>query len=243
MKLAFVAAAWLGGVLIGPETRTTLVPVLLLLCGSVSMGLALHLSRLPVFPAVLALLLVLGIWRADSVSDPGPLPAHQGTEVTLEGRISGDPEFAGSRVKFTLDLSTADSGSGPVPAENRVLVYAVPPDELVARRSPPYFDYGDLVSATGALRRPEPFGGFDYPAYLANQGITGIVSANTATVTGETGGWREWPYAVRGRLSESIQDTMPYPQSALGQALLLGLPGDLPPEMVRDFRHRWCARR
>lgn len=37
-------------------------------------------------------------------------------------------------------------------------------------------------------------------------------------------------------MSESIEDTIPYPQSALGQALLLGRRGNLPPEMVQDFR-------
>ena len=156
--------------------------------------------------------------------------------MRLEGRISGDPEFSGRRVEFTLDLSAADLGFGSVPAENKVLVYADPPDDLVARRSPPYFDYGDQVSVTGTLRRPEPFGGFDYPAYLARQGITGIMSADSATVTEEKGGWREWPYALRGRLSESIEASIPYPQSALGQALLLGRRGDLPPEMVQKFR-------
>ena len=237
-----MAAAWLGGVLIGLETRTPPAPLFLLLGGSVSMGLALYLRRLPVFPAVLGVLLILGVWRADSVSDPLPLPASQGlttqgaAKVVLEGRISGDPEFSGKRVEFTLDLSAIDFGAGVVAAENRVLVYADPPDDLVARRDPPYFDYGDLVTIAGTLRRPEPFGGFDYPAYLASQGITGIVSADSSAVTGETGGWREWPYSVRGRLSESIEDTIPYPQSALGQALLLGLRGGLPPEMVQDFR-------
>jgi len=114
--------------------------------------------------------------------------------------------------------------------------YARPSDDLVARRSPPYFDYGDLVTVSGTLRRPEPFGGFDYPAYLAAQGIAGIMSADSAEVAGESAGWRKWPYSLRGRLSESIEDTIPYPQSALGQALLLGLRGDLPPEMVQDFR-------
>ena len=114
--------------------------------------------------------------------------------------------------------------------------YARPSDDLVARRSPPYFDYGDLVTVSGTLRRPEPFGGFDYPAYLAAQGIAGIMSADSAEIAGESGGWRKWPYSLRGRLSESIEDTIPYPQSALGQALLLGLRGDLPPEMVQDFR-------
>lgn len=237
MRLAFLAAAWLGGVLIGLESSMPLAPLFLLIGGSFSFGLALCLRRLSVFPAVLAVILLLGVWRADSVSGPLPLlTSQEAAKIVLTGRIISDPEFSGRRVEFTLDLSAVDLGAGPVPAENRVLVYANPSDDLVARRSPPYFDYGDQLSITGTLRRPEPFGGFDYPAYLAGQGIIGIMLADSATVTGEKGGWREWPYALRGRLSESIEATIPFPQSALGKALLLGQRGGLPPEMVQKFR-------
>ena len=235
MNLAFMVAAWLIGVLIGLETKTPLAPLLLLLGGSVTLGLALRLRGLPVFPAVLALLLVLGAWRAD-VAPNLTLAGPADTNLTLGGRISSDPEFSGNRVEFTLDLRTIDLPSGPVSTEGRILVYARPSDDLVARRSPPYFDYGDLVTVNGTLRRPEPFGGFDYPAYLAAQGIAGIMTSDSTVVLGESGGWRKWPYALRGRLSESIEDTIPYPQSALGQALLLGLTGNLPPELVQDFR-------
>ena len=224
-----MVAAWLIGVLIGLETSTPLAPLLLLLGGSITFGLALRLRGLPVFTVVLALLLVLGAWRAD-VAPSLNLAGPSDTNVTLGGRISSDPEFSGSRVEFTLDLTANDA------QESRLLVYARPSDHLVARRFPPYFDYGDLVTVSGTLRRPEPFGGFDYPAYLAAQGVAGIMSADSAEVAGESGGWRKWPYSLRGRLSESIEDTIPYPQSALGQALLLGLRGDLPPEMVQDFR-------
>ena len=238
MRLAFLAAAWQGRVLIRLESSVPPESLLLLVGGSFSPGLALHLRRLSMFPAVLAVILLLGVWRANSVSGPIPLlgsqvlAAQDEAKVVLEGQISGDPEFSGRRVEFTLDLSTADLGSGPVPAEISAAVYANPPDDLIALRSSPYFDYGDQVSLAGTLRRPEPFGGFDYPAYLAGQGITGIMMAESATVTGEKGGWREWPYALPGRLSESIEATIPYPQSALGQALLLGRGGGLPPEMV-----------
>ncbi len=65
MKLAFMVAAWLIGVLIGLETSTPLAPLLLLLGGSITFGLALRLRGFPVFTVVLALLLVLGAWRAD----------------------------------------------------------------------------------------------------------------------------------------------------------------------------------
>ncbi|MCH7738316.1 MAG: DNA internalization-related competence protein ComEC/Rec2 [Chloroflexi bacterium] len=242
MKLTFMVAAWLIGVLIGLETRAPLTPLLLLLGGSVTLGLALRLRGLPVFVAVLVALLLLGAWRAGAVSSPLPpltslsLTGQAEAKVTLGGRITSDPEFAGNRVEFTLDVRAADLQPGLVSIEGRILVYARPPDDLVARRSPPYFDYGDVVTVTGTIRRPEPFGGFDYPAYLAAQRITGIMSADSSAVVGEIGGWREWPYALRGRLSESIEATIPYPQSALGQALLLGLRGNLPPEMVQDFR-------
>jgi competence protein ComEC len=235
MKLAFIVAAWLIGVLIGLETKTPLAPLLLLLGGCVTFGMALRLRGLPVFPAVLALLLVLGAWRADVAPNLSLVGTADG-KVTLGGRISSDPEVAGRRVEFTLDLDSDGPLAGQASPEVSVLVYARPSDDLATRRSPPYFDYGDLVTVTGPLSRPEPFGGFDYPAYLAVQGIAGIMFADSAAVIGESGGWRKWPYSLRGQLSESIKDTIPYPQSALGQALLLGLRGDLPPEMVQDFR-------
>ncbi len=239
MKLAFLVAAWLLGVLIGLETSAPLSALLLLMGASVTLGLAMHLRQLPLIPAVMSLLLLLGVWRGDSVANlvsPLDLLPSTGTEVTLGGQISSDPEFSGSRVRFGLDLKAVDLQSETTPIDGKILVYASPPDDLVARRSPPYFDYGDLVTVSGTLRDPEPFGGFDYPAYLAAQGISGIMSADHSAVVGESGGWREWPYSVRGRLAESVEDTIPYPQSALGQALLLGLRGDLPPEMEQEFR-------
>ena len=119
MKLAFIAAAWLIGVLIGLETRTPLAPMLLLPGGSITLGLALRLPNLPVFPAVLALLWVLGAWRAD-VAPSLSLAGSADTRATLGGRISSDPETAGSRAEFTLDLGAADSTGG------RILVYAPP---------------------------------------------------------------------------------------------------------------------
>jgi competence protein ComEC len=237
-----MVAAWFLGVLIGLETDAPLAALLFLSGAAVTSGLAMRLRMLPVFPAVLALLLLLGVWRGDTVaSPPSPfenlsLAGQTGAEVTLEGQISGYPELSGSRVRFPLDLKEVFTDSGAASLEGRILVYARPSDDLVGRRSPPYFNYGDQVTVTGNLSLPEPFGGFDYPAYLAGQGITGIMNAGSTIVTGETGGWRHWPYSLRSRLSDSIQDTVPYPQSALGQALLLGLKSDLPPEMVQDFR-------
>ncbi len=88
MKLAFMVAAWLLGVLIGLETSTPVAALLLVIGGSVSLGLALHLGRLSVFPTVLSLLLLLGVWRGGSVAElvsPFDSLPLAGVEVTLEG--------------------------------------------------------------------------------------------------------------------------------------------------------------
>ena len=48
--------------------------------------------------------------------------------------------------------------------------------------------------------------------------------------------WRGWIFDLRGKLADSIEDALPPSQSSLAQALLLGLRGRLPPEVVEAFR-------
>jgi competence protein ComEC len=91
----------------------------------------------------------------------------------------------------------------------------------------------------GILKEPEPFGGFDYPSYLANQGIHGIIWSRQAELVSREGGirWRGWMFELRGRLAASLEDALPPTHSALAEALLLGVRGRLPPEVVEDFRN------
>ena len=92
----------------------------------------------------------------------------------------------------------------------------------------------------GQLRQPEQLADFDYPSYLANQGISGIVFARETTPLGPEaepkGGWRGWIFELRRDLSENIEDALAVPQSAIAQALLLGQRGQLPDDAVEDFR-------
>ena len=55
-----MVAAWFLGVLIGLETDAPLAALLFLSGAAVTSGLAMRLRRLPVFPAVLVLFLLLG---------------------------------------------------------------------------------------------------------------------------------------------------------------------------------------
>ena len=204
---------------------------------------SLWLARLPAFPAVVAAVLVLGMARAEA-SEPGygATTALDEREITATGQIIDDPEHTATRVRFELLVSEIRLDGDTQEVNERWLVYAQPSDELVARRDAPYFRYGDILTVVGIPQDPQPIDGFDYPAYLAAQGITATMFAREAQATGEGGArWRAAIYAARGRLAESIERVMPYPESALGQALLLGKRESLPRDLVERFRGAGAA--
>ena len=243
MKLALISAAWLGGVLLGLSSAIGTIPLLLMAgaCGMAAAGL--RLARIPVMPAILVAVLLLGMARAEtSLSGPDPLRQLYGEEVTVTGRIVDDPETTARQVRFEVKVSQLQLDGNWEVADDLWLVYASPRDDLVSRRKSPYFRYGDEVTIKGIPREPQPFEGFDYAAYLSAQGITATMFAREARVIGEGDfGWRAVIYAVRGRLAESIERAMPYPESALASAMLLGKRESLPPNLVEKFRGTGAA--
>lgn len=90
----------------------------------------------------------------------------------------------------------------------------------------------------GILEQPRPIANFDYPSYLADQGISGILWSREVTLISQGAGsrWRGWIFDLRRTLSKSIADSLGAPQSALAQALLLGQRGKLPDGLAADFR-------
>ena len=238
MRLGLLAAAWLGGILLGFSTDAGTAIALLLAGGAGLAAIALRLAGLPALPAIMAAVLLLAVARGEaSQPEQSAAGAFDRREVTATGRIADDPESGATRVRFELLVSEIRVDGDSLEADERWLVYAQPSEELVARRDAPYFRYGDILTITGTVQEPRPINGFDYPAYLAVQGITATMFAREAQVTGEGGArWRAAIYAARGRLADSIERVMPYPESALGQALLLGKRESLPLDMVERFR-------
>ena len=243
MRLGLLAAVWLGGILLGLSWGPGTGAALLLAGGGVLIAVALWIARLPAFPAVLVAALLLGVARGEA-SQPGHDTAFSldGMDLTATGRIADDPESTATRVSFELLVSEVRVDGDTKQVNGRWLIYARPPDELVARRDAPYFQYGDILTVTGTPQEPQSIDGFDYPAYLAAQGITATLFTRDVQITGDEGSrWRTAIYAVRGRLADSIERVMPYPESALGQALLLGKRESLPTELVERFRRTGAA--
>lgn len=240
MKLALLVAAWLAGLLLG--FRFDAPPLALLLLGASTLTLALLLvvMRRSVWTAILVGILLLGLWRVEITDAPTvPLVNQKSQQVTVQGRIANDPESTSRLTRFVLDIDAIDRGGGSQQISGKSLVYAEPPDSLVSTRKPPYFRKGDFLTLQGTLQSPEPIEDFDYPAYLASQGISGVLWSRQADWIPEKSiiHWSTgWLFDLRRNLSRSLESALPAPHSSLAQALLLGLRGSLPADMVRDFR-------
>lgn len=238
MRLVTLVAAWLIGTFISLEVSADTTALLLFLVASIILGAIFLLARFPVTIPVLLMVLVLAALRVEGLSSPGtPLPQASGA-VTVRGVVVSDPEASGGNIEFRLKMDHIEVNDIPVEAHGKLLVYARPPLELTTARSSPFFKYGDSLELTGSTTQPDSTGGFDYGRYLVNQGIVGIMGQPEVRHLGEGGGSPVLGsiYAVRERLSESLEHVLPDPQSALAKALLLGKRGDLPPEITEAFR-------
>ena len=242
MKLAFLAAAWIAGTMLGLEVDPPLLPVGLLMLAILLLALLSRAVHWPVWPALLAGVLLLGLLRVEAV--PGaaaPSLLRDDGLVVLVGRISDYPEPTARRIRFPFDVNTVDEAGVMKPVSARILVYATPPESLLASRDGGYFRYGDELRLEGELRRPQPFGNFDYPAYLANQGISGILYTHSAhMLPPEPGSLRSAllskVFDLRRALADRLEQAMTEPHASLAQALLLGLRSALPEDVEESFR-------
>ena len=107
-----------------------------------------------------------------------------------------------------------------------------------ASERPPTCATATGYSLREPLQAPPDFEGFDYPAFLARQGIDSVMSFPHATLLGEAQGnpAYQWLYAARRAIARSLSQVVAEPQAALGMALLLGIREDLPEDLVESFR-------
>jgi len=95
---------------------------------------------------------------------------------------------------------------------------------------------GDRIRFEAVVEAPEAFDGFDYPAFLARQGIGGIARARVAELVARgRGGIAGVAAAVRGWLLRGLNDLVPEPEAALGDGILLGARAGIAPEVSDAF--------
>jgi competence protein ComEC len=232
MPLLYVSTAWLAGILAGSIFT---LPAWLL---------ALPLPVIPLFflmPGHRRLLALLAMcllaFPAGALvyqSSRQPLDGTQAQyynekgNVQLAGIIDDEPEIRGASVEFKFAASRIGAADNTSAVNGGVLV------RLPFYRS---FQYGDMLQLSGKLETPLQFEDFDYRCYLENRGIYSVMNYPAASLTGTGKGLPllTWIYGLRSSLSNSLAVCLPEPQSSLACAILLGLRGSLPSDLVQSF--------
>ena len=241
MRLLTLAAAFVAGIWLADRLAIS-VPGLSLLALAGLLGTALLFSlRRSLLPALLVVAIVAGALRVEALGPrgEGPLLAYHGrAPLQIEGVVVGDPTPRGVAATLRLSAKRINTGDGWVDTTGEVLVTLRESVELVRSREPPYFRYGDRLQLTGPLASPQPLEGFDYPTYLARQGVSSVMAFPEADLVaeGEGSAFYIWLYGARRSLARSLEQAVPEPQASVGQALLLGIRDGLPDRMVEDFR-------
>ena len=240
MTLLLLASCFVAGVFAGLWAEAPPAAVVLLASAAVLLALLSRVLRRTVFVSVLLLAAVAGILRVESLPwVPGEgLREHYDVPTDVTGVVAADPDPAGSLIRVVLEVESVGSGGGRADRSGRVLVTMRIPAGIVAARDAPHIRYGDRLRLTGRLLPPPELDGFDYPGYLASQGIGTTMWLPDVELVDEGNGSRAMGlvYGLRRTLSQSLGRVVADPQAALGQALLLGMRDGLPDEMVEEFR-------
>ena len=189
-------------------------------------------KKLLVFIALLILVFLGGIIRYQS-----SLPSDSANQIQfyndrpdieLKGVVSQAPDVRDKSTHIYLSHIAIKTSDGWEKVNGQALLF-VP-------RYPEY-KYGDELQAKGKLETPQAIDDFDYRGYLANQGIYSTMLSPRIDILSSGGGFRPlaWVYALRNRLSQSMDATLPEPQAALAQGMILGIRGNITPALQDNF--------
>ena len=147
--------------------------------------------------------------------------ALAGQVVAVSGSVDDDPvDHRGAR-RLTVRLDHVLTSAGEIPSGLRieVAVYGATP-----------VHYGDLVLLSGELQAPPRFDQFDYRAFLAEQGIAGVMpSARLVRVTSHPGDpLHTLLFGLRHAVINTIDRALPEPQAALLLGVVFGYRAALP---------------
>ncbi|MBI2854636.1 MAG: ComEC/Rec2 family competence protein [Chloroflexi bacterium] len=234
LTLVWISIAWVTGTYLGSYVAPPwfFLPAVLL---PLTPAIILSKSKRPSFIlAALSLIALVGAMSRTSAysaaaTDQTVVAYKERGEVSVRGTVSDDPETRPSALLLHLSAQEVlDSGEW-LPASGGILI-----------RLRPYrdFRYGDRLEITGVLRSPEKYGDFDYPAYLARKSISSIMLYPRIRVIGYGGAVPSgWAHALRDRLSGSLASSLPQPQAAIAQAIMLGKRDGIPAALNQAFSH------
>ena len=225
--LVRVALAFGCGAVAGRSIGQSLPPWIWPVLAAVAVSASIWRRRSPVFrqAALLAAVFCFGVLRVATDQDlPDSLRLKAASLQAIEGTVVSYPNIGSSHISFTLR---------PVHLAARIRITwfsDAPPIGVV--------HYGDHLRVVGVAEVPQPFEGFDYPAYLARQGIfaTMAIDEDELEVLGR--GRRSLLVLgdrIRQVVLERLDQRLRPDQSAVARSLLFGDRTALPEPIEEAF--------
>jgi competence protein ComEC len=173
----------------------------------------------------------LGLLRADFYlhqEAAGDLSRFDAEQTEVVGVVTNDPERRDTATVVYL----ATERVGQEAAEGMLLVQLPPQTEL---------SYGDTVTVSGKIEKPEPFETpqgriFDYPSYLRARGVSATMSFAKIDEL-RPGGFsiQKTLFVLKHHFTGSLEKLLPQPSVSLLEGLLLGERRSLPKEITAAF--------
>ncbi len=238
--LASLAAGFAAGILLASFAPLRFSAAALFILLALSLGLyAFALRSAGRFPKAAILLsfallgAAVGVGRfalADRERGDPALDALAGSRVSAEGVVVEEPDERDRTALLTVELREAAGNA----VSGRALVIAERHLGL---------SYGDRIRVVGVLRSPEPFQTesgrvFDYPSYLAREGIfyQFLFPDVEVVARGEGNPLREKLFAAKGLLLSGIGRVLPEPEGSLLAGLLVGARRGLGEDVEEELR-------
>lgn len=185
--------------------------------------------------AIASVAFAIGVARMVSevrVGDPA-LTARVGETVTLIGIVTEEPDRRENNTRLTVDIDTMIYHSVETEVDARVLVIASLRTEA---------KYGDTVAVTGKLGLPEVFDttlgrSFDYPKYLAKDGILYTLSFAQIELLGDNHANPAKAFAIglKQLFLRGLSNAIPEPEAGLAGGITVGDKRSIGEELTEDF--------
>ena len=234
MTLFVIAVAWLLGATLGALGYESAWPAVVLGgAGAVAYAGLTGQRRQALLVMAAALLCVASLTRYEAslppVAPAGVAVYNDAEPVRLLGVIDTEPEERITTQRFVVEVVAVEVDGTWQRTDGRV---------LVTQRPFPRYGYGDLVDTTARLETPPVFETFDYREYLARKGIVSTALYPGTTVLPGQGGndLKRLLLDTRMPFGEALQRSLPEPEAALAQGILLGQRTSIPKDVNEAFK-------
>ncbi len=181
----------------------------------------------------LSLFFVVGFVRADfSTLQKSQFENLEQRYLNLSGIVVVPPKLTDKGSRMTVEVS--EMGNSKLIRSEKI---------LVAYEGYESFEYGDRLKIGGALEKPKSFDNdvgkeFNYPMYLAKDGIFFVMQKAKVTKVGEGGGnfFMDFLFKVKDSFISKMQTVLSGPDTALMSGILLGAQDTIAKNTKDDFQ-------